>query len=384
MLTLLSSLIFLILLFAAAQLFFGVRKMFALCDVAAWPAKEGPLVSLIVPACNEEENIEAALLSLVSQEYDNLEIIVVNDRSTDFTQEILDRLGKSYPRITFIKIDELPQGWFGKANALAKGTALARGDYLLFTDADVLMEKTVVARAVSYMENKGSDHLTLVFKNISAGWLLNSLIVEAGSGLFLLFKPWLVSKRASRAFIGIGAFNMLKKDVYEKIRGHETIRMHPIDDMMLGKAVKMSGFKQDCLLATDLVTVPWYGSVGEMVNGLQKNVFSVIHYRITLVPAVLCIIGALGILPTVGALFGSGIVQGVCLATVLLKCCTFFVSLRFLNLPIQYTPGVLITPFLSIYIVLKAACSTMKNNGIFWRGTHYSLKKLKESKPLFF
>jgi len=380
----LSCLVFFLHLVAVIQLFWGVRSMGDLRGVDCHVKNCGPLVSIIVPACNEEQGIEQGLQSILAQEYENIEIIVLNDRSTDATPDVLSRLKNSYPQITCINIEELPKGWLGKSHALATGAGYARGKYLLFTDADVIMEKTVVARAVRYVERHSVDHLSLVFKNISKGWLLNSLVVDTGTGLFLLFRPWLVKQKRRSQFIGIGAFNMVTKEAYEKVNGHDSIKMHPIDDIMLGKVMKRAGFRQDCLLATEMVTVPWYGSVGDMAKGLEKNLFSVMHYRLLLVPFALSVIVLLGIMPTLGLLSDSGAVQWVSLATVMVKLGTFYSSLKFLNLSVKFTPGVLVTPFLSLYIVLRSVYTTVKNNGIIWRGTHYSLKKLKASAPLFF
>jgi len=375
-----------VVIISTALLAIGIKKMQRLGDVDAElsDAVTAPMVSVIVPACNEEEHIEQALQALLAQDYPNLEIIVVNDRSTDTTGHILQGLQTRYPRLTVHEITNLPDGWMGKSHALTKGAALAEGTYLIFTDADVMMEKTAISRAVQYVCKNKLDHLTLIFKNISGGMLLNSLILDAGMGLLLLFRPWAARKKGSRAFVGIGAFNMVKKTVYDAIGGHEHLKMHPIDDMMLGKLIKTNGFRQECLLAYDYIRVPWYSSVNAMVNGLQKNMFAVLHYRLLLIPVVLFILVTVTILPFWGAVLGKGLIQAVCFVTTGVRLAGFYSGLRTQKLPAWYLPGAVITPYISIFILLKSVITTVRSKGIFWRGNHYELEEMKKSAPLLF
>lgn len=361
-----------------------MRKMQNLCDVEIVDDACGPLVSIIVPACNEEENIEKSLLSFLAQDYQNLEIVVINDRSTDNTAKILNQLKSRFARLIVHEICELPEGWMGKSHALSKGAALAEGKYLIFTDADVVLEKTTIGRAVTYMTKNRLDHLTMIFKNTTHGWLLNSLILDSGMGLFFVFRPWLAKKSGNRRFIGVGAFNMVKKSVYLEIGGHESIKMHPIDDMMLGKTIKENGYFQDCLLAYDFVKVPWYNSVSAMINGLQKNMFALVHYRISLIPLVLFAIIVASILPVWAVVFGDKYVQMICLLTLGLRLVTFYKGLRLQGLPVYYLPGIVITPYISCYIILKSAIITLKNGGILWRGQHYALSDLRKTEPFLY
>ena len=358
--------------------------MRSLGDIAIGKMADAPLVSIIIPACNEEKNIEKSLLSILDQDYENIEIIVVNDRSTDHTMEVLKKLNESFPRILIHEITELPKGWMGKSHALFTGAALAKGKYLIFTDADVVLEKTTVTKAVGYVLNNQLDHLTLIFKNMTSGWLLNSLILDSAIGLMVVFRPWLAKKKNKRWFVGIGAFNMVRREAYYEIGGHEAIKMHPVDDMMLGKTIKQHGFSQDCLLAYDFVVIPWYDSVRAMINGLEKNMFAVLHYRVALVPVALLLIIVPSILPVWGAVFGGIYVQMVCLLTMGIRLFTFFQGLRLQGLPQWYLPGCIITPYISCYIILKSAFVTLKNRGIVWRGQHYALAELRKTTPFLY
>lgn len=367
---------------SVADLFFGIRSMTTLASIKPLKNERQPRISIIVPACNEEKNIEQAILSQLQQRYTNLEVIAINDRSTDATGTILERLQCEHDNLRVLHISELPDGWMGKANAMQQGAEMADGEYLLFTDADIIMEDSTLARAMHHVSINKLDHMALVFKNISPGWLLNSLILESGAGLIQLFRPWRAKKTTARNFIGVGAFNMLRKDTYFAVGGHQHIRMHPIDDIMLGKMIKRNGYSQECLLGTDLVAVPWYGSVKEMVNGLMKNVLAVINYRFILLIPLLFGMVVLNILPLWGVIFSEGYAQLIWTAVILIKTAAFYYGSRLLDITPWCALGTLLTPYISVYIVLRAAWLNFSEKGIYWRGTHYSIDKLRSNQPI--
>jgi len=368
---------------SAVTIAIGIHKMKRLSEVEIGKFADFPLVSIIVPACNEEKNIEHSLSSHLQQGYPNLEVIAVNDRSIDNTAGVLRDIQARFPRLIVKDIDKLPEGWMGKNHALAVGAVMAKGEYLVFTDADVVLERTTIARAVSYMCKNHLDHLTLIFKNMTHGWLLNSLILDSGLNLLYLFRPWTVKKNSSRCFVGIGAFNMVRRSAYREIGGHQGFKMHPIDDLMLGKVIKEHGFFQDCLLAYDFVSLPWYDTIGAMIHGLEKNMFALIHYRVSLIPFLLLAIIIPGVIPVWGVFFGDSQVQVICLITVTIRLMSFYQGVRLQGLSGWYVPGGLITPYLLCYIVIKSACVTLKHGGIFWRGQYYALEDLRQAAPLF-
>lgn len=372
------------LLYSVFVLSTGMKKMKRLEAQPGYNGSSGPKVSIIVPACNEEENISTALQSLLSQDYPNLEIIAVNDRSTDNTGNIIETLAQGQSKLTYHEITALPAGWLGKCYALQVGAGIANGDYLIFTDADVRLEKTVVSRAMNYVANRQLHHLTLIFKNKSPGWLLNSFVLDAGLGLLALFRPWKLSDKKAWYFLGIGAFNMVEKKAYLQIDGHRQIRMQPIDDIILGKFLKRSGCNQDCLLGDDFVTVPWYSSLRQMAIGLEKNMFTILHYRFWAVVPALFIFGVITIFPQWGAVFCTGKTQIACCAAVVIRLLIFLRGLMEQKLPLYYFAGGLITPYITCYVLLRSVFVTMKNKGIVWRGQHYPLGELKKQEPIIF
>ena len=373
---------FLFNLYAAIDLLLGMRKMRNLADIVKLPADRQPMVSIIVPACNEENTVEPALRTLLGQEYENLEIIVVNDRSTDRTGEVLSKVKKEHPTLRILEINDLPPGWLGKNHALHRGALKAEGDYLLFTDADILFDKTTIARAMTIIVREGFDHLALIFRNIARGHLLNAMMVDAGAGLFFLFKPWKVSDPKSTNFVGVGAFNLVKKSVYFKTGGHETIRMHPIDDIMLGKTIKQNGFRQECLSGYDFLSVHWYDSPGTMIRGLMKNIFALFNFRVSFALLAVTMVCLMAVFPFWGIFLLPEIPGFLCLATIGIRLTSFAYGARLTGTSYLTIPYSLLTPYINIFIILKGMWTTLRNNGINWRGTHYSLDELKHNRPI--
>ena len=378
----LSFLVFLISFSIMLQVFWGNLKMQNLNTTLPARDTDVPLVSIIVPACNEETTLEPALRSLLQQDYPHLEIIVIDDRSTDTTFAVITKLGKEFPEIRVKQVKELPMGWLGKNHALSMGAKMALGDILLFTDADIVMAPSTLSRAVSYFIHENLDHLSLIFRNLAPGGLLNAMVIDALGGLFLLLRPWDVRKKNSKAFIGVGAFNMIRNKAYLALGGHGAFKMHPIDDIMLGKRVKQQGFSQDCLQGGDFVQVRWYESIPEMVRGLMKNIFALYNYRIDFVAVAILGIILLTIVPVWGLLIPQGTVRIFFGASILCRFAVFVTNARSMKVHVAVVFWSLITPYITVYTVIKAVWTTLRNQGIDWRGTHYPLKQLKKEEPL--
>lgn len=357
----------------------GMRRMITLDDVPPLQQENVPKVSVIIPACNEAETIEPALKSILAMDYSDLEVIAVNDRSVDRTGAVLEQMQKKYPGLQIYAISELPEGWLGKNHALQYGAERARGEYLLFTDADIIMEKSSLARAMRHMLENGLDHMSMFFKSIAPGGLLNALILDAGGGLMLWLKPWKAKDPKSKRYMGVGAFNLVKSDVYKAIDGHRTIAMHPIDDVMLGKVIKDSSFSQDCLLGHNFIQVEWYATVREFISGLMKNTFAFYNYKMVNVLFGVLAVVIINILPVLAFFFTSGITRGLFGAAVMVRILSFANGFSNTGINPWYSVWALVTSYVYIYIALKAAITTTINRGIVWRGTYYSLDELKSN-----
>lgn len=375
--TLLTLLIFALSLLILFESLTATRHIGLLDAVAPLADAKPPLVSIIIPALNEEQHIETALTSVLALAYPRLEIIVLNDRSTDATPEILERMARHHPRLRVVHIRELPLGWLGKNHALHLGAEQARGEFLLFTDADVRLAPDTISRAAARMQEKSLDHLCLIFQLDLPSPLLAMLAADSLSGLLTVFKPWRTLEPDSRYFFGAGGFNLVRRSLYMKFGGHYPIRLCPVDDILLGRLIKASGGRQECLNGRAFVSVPWYGSVGEMVRGLRKNVFAVLDYRLSGLAVATMLILCCQILPLWGLLLTDGWPQLLCGLTLADTALSLWISIRSLGLNPACLRWFLLTPYLKLYLIWQGAWAVLNKGGIDWRGTFYPLDELR-------
>src|ERR1700724_768166 len=200
-----------------------------------------PKVSIVVPARNEEEQIRETLVQLLTLDYSNYEIIVVNDRSTDRAGQIMDEVAASsqaHSLLKVIHISELPSGWLGKTHAMWTAVQQASGDWLLFPHADVLLHHDSLRRAVAYAEAEGADHVVL-FPRMIMKRPGEKMMIAFFQALFVFgHRPWKVADPKARDHMGVGAFNMVRRSVYDAVGTYRALRMEVLDDMKLGKVVK--------------------------------------------------------------------------------------------------------------------------------------------------
>jgi glycosyltransferase involved in cell wall biosynthesis len=370
----------LLVLATAVEFAVGNRSLSRLGNVAPFQNTKAPKVSVIVAARNEARKIEASLRSILAQDYPNLEFIVVDDRSTDETGSILDRLTNKDARVHVVHITELPKGWLGKNHAQHFGAERATGELILFTDADVVMERSVISRAVAWLHREEIDHLAITPQLQMPGLLLGMFGGAFGLFFGLYAKPWKARDPKSPRHIGIGAFNLVRAEAYRAIGGHRAIAMRPDDDMKLGKLLKKCGFHQDLVRSDGLITVEWYSSVGELVRGLEKNVFAGVEYSLTAVVASSIAQLVVFVWPLVALAFTDGVTWWLNLAIVGSLAMLYMDNAHCHGAKRWHCVGFPVTAILFQYIIWRATLKTLVNNGIDWRGTHYSLPELKANK----
>jgi glycosyltransferase involved in cell wall biosynthesis len=355
--------------------FVGLKTLHRLEDEA--PLLEGPPVSIIVAARNEEKDIERCVLSQLKQTYSNIEWILVNDRSTDRTGQIMDDLKKMDSRIKVIHVSTLPDGWLGKNHALYTGAQHASGELLLFTDADVLFQKDAVGKAVRYFIRNKLDHLTAAPNLHGKSFWLRTFVAFFLFGFSYFKRPWMANRPHSKIGTGIGAFNMISREAYARFGTHENIKMRPDDDLMLGMKIKQMGMQQRIVTAMDLLEVEWYGNLKEALVGLEKNTFAGLHYRISMVLFAIAGVFISQVLPfftvfsahwTILSL--ANIILIAIIYTMIIKRMTTHSPLLFLVFPI--------TALIFIYSIIRASFLTFRRGGIVWRGTKYRLSELRE------
>jgi glycosyltransferase involved in cell wall biosynthesis len=319
----------------------------------------------------------------------DLEVIAVDDRSTDETGMAMDALEQEAPaaRVRYVveHVRELPAGWLGKPYAMARGTALATGEWLLFTDADVVFAEDTLARALGWLELEGADHL-LVVPTVMAR--------SAGEAMMLPFlhvlsiwgpRLWRVADPRSRDAVGVGAFNLMRRSTYEAVGGWERLRMEVIEDLRMGYLIKQAGFASRVVTGHNLVRIRWAHGAWGVVDNLTKNVFAAFRYRIGLIVAGTVATAITCLLPFVGLVLGLGwdrawlwpsLVSLAALAALYWRYREFAdpsgaaTMLRLAAFPAA--------ALVFIYAMVRSTVLTLMRGGVVWRGTFYPLRELRE------
>ena len=234
-------------------------------------ARALPRVSIVIPARNEEEDVESAVRSHLAQDYSDLEVIVVDDSSTDRTPEILDALAREDARLTVVAGSNPPAGWLGKPHALHLGARAADGDLLLFADADVRYHPRALREAVTVLEDRQLDLLAFFPRFENRGFWENVLLPFLSIAVFLGFGFLALSRRIPLA-MGAGAGNLVRRRAYDGVGGHAAIRNSVVDDVRLAVTLKRAGFRVAAFRSEDRVAVRMYRGFRDVWNGFTKNV----------------------------------------------------------------------------------------------------------------
>jgi glycosyltransferase involved in cell wall biosynthesis len=348
-----------------------------------------PSLTIVVPARNEEAEIEPALRSLLQLNYPQYEVVAINDRSTDQTGEIMERLAAeptSQGRLRVVHVKDLPAGWLGKVHAMWTGAQQAglqshpqfKPDWILFTDADCVFAADSVRRAMHYTLNTNTDHLVLFptahMKRLGERMMISFPQVMSNFAM----RPWKIRDPKARDHVGVGAFNLVRRTTYEAIGTYEKLRLEVVDDVKLGEAIKKSGLRQDVVFGPGLVTLRWAVGAAGVVSNLEKNLFAFLQFRIALVLAVCAVTSFFCIGPFAGLLFAAGWARAPFAVAVAMIAIAYSYTGRYMaSSPLLF----LTCPVAAIvfaYATLQSAFTALRDGAITWRGTKYSLKELKK------
>ena len=343
------------------------------------PAADGecPSISLIFAARDEQQKLPGALATLIAIDYPKLEIIAVDDRSSDATPRILDEFAAAHDRLKAVHVGELPAGWLGKPHALQKAYEMSTGEYLVFTDADVKFQSDALRRAITLLGERGLDHLTL-FGDVERSNFWDTLLITFfGMGFQLATDPYQVSNPNSRSYAGIGAFQIVKRGTYEVLGTHRRLAMEVIDDMKLGKLVKHAGFRSGIAVAQDAISVEWHLGMSNLIRGLEKNFFAAAQYSPFLVTGQILSLLIFNVLPFAGLFFDHGWAR-------IFSAIAVFIALCFhagVDIVMRVSPLYCLTlpigAVLFAFILFRSMVVTLRQRGIFWRGTFYPLDELR-------
>ncbi len=356
---------------------YGAVRLPWLKDYALAADAECPRISLLFAARDEEEKLPRALATMVALDYPNLEIVAVDDRSADATGKILDEFAANHPQLRVVHVRDLPAGWLGKPHALQKAYEASSGEWLVFTDADVTFQPGALRRVISLVRTRKMDHLALLGDVERSGFWDTVLITFFGMGFQLAVDLYQVSNPNSRAYVGVGAFQMLKRSAYEACGTHRRLAMEVIDDMKLGKLVKQSGFRSGVAVAQDAVSVEWHLGLRNLVKGLEKNFFAGAQFSGAMAAMQMAGLLVFNVLPFCGLFFGGEWIRVLAGISVLIAMGFHLGGDVVMRVSPLYCLTLPLGATLFAYILLRSTVVTLRQGGIYWRGTFYKLEELR-------
>jgi hypothetical protein len=341
-----------------------------------------PSLSVVVPCRNEAAGVEPAVRSLLAQDLPGLEVVAVDDRSEDATGAILDRLAAADRRLTVVHLTALPEGWLGKNHAMEAGGRQARGEWLLFTDGDVVFGPGALSRALGFARANGLGHVAAAPRFLAPGLLERAFVTGFAAFGSLAFRVHQLRRPGTAGFVGIGAFNLVRRADWERVGGHRRLRLEVVDDVKLGLVLRRSGVPQGALLAGPLVSVRWQEGFVRSVTGLVKNAFAATEYRPLVAAgaaAAFLVVGLAPLLLAAAALAaGVPLAAGLALAALLLGLLLHGAVAR-QTADASGVEGLLfplVTTLLAAVLLWSALLAGWRG-GVRWRGTLYPLADLR-------
>ena len=263
--------------------------------------KSLPFVSVIIPARNEEGKIGRCIDSILKQDYPNFEVVIINDRSTDRTGDIIGEFAAKDKRIKFVQGKEAPDGWIGKCNALANAVGYASGEFFIFTDADTFHQPNSIRDAISHAIVEKCDLLSFVpVQELGSFW--ERLVMPVLLGSFLLGDPFhtVNDPEAARAY-AYGQYILCRRSSYHAIGGHQSVRDEIVEDHAIGRVFKEKGHKVNVADGKTLYSVRMYTDFESLWQGWTKNVYSLIDSKIFNLVFLVIMLNTILLLPYLGA-----------------------------------------------------------------------------------
>lgn len=352
-------------------------------------SKSNPKVSIILPARNEEEFIGKCLDSLVKQDYENYEIIVIDDSSEDKTGEIISEYAKKYPKIIPVSARPKPDGWMGKNWACMEGYGKATGELLLFTDADTKHAENIITLAVSHLNSFGLDALSAIPKMLTFDFWTNITLPMISTFLHTRFSALNVNDPAKKTGYFFGSFFILKKTTYQEVGTHEGVKQEIIEDGALGKKVKEAGYKMKMVRAEHLVEAIWARDKGTLWNALKRlmiplylqsgkiaiGIFFAIVFLLFVPFPILAISTSLAIDATSAKI--------LCMTSAIASVLIYIGAIMEVKFGLKIKLGYAIfAPLGSLVVVLgflSGLLQAKRTSSVTWRGRSYSMKDHSQS-----
>lgn len=348
------------------------------------PLDAWPKVSLIIPACNEAETLEPAMCAKLQSTYPNLEIILIDDRSTDETPAIVDSLARRDSRLIPLHLTTLPMGWLGKVNAMNEGVVRATGEWLLFSDADVHVANDTLERVISHCEEEKLDHFSLWPTLWPVSPLIDTAFLSFTRLGLVLGRSWKTSDSGSNATVGVGAFNLVRRSAFEATAGFEWLRMETADDYGLAQMIKRSGGRSNFAHGGEHVGLHFVHSMAQAARSAEKGA-TVFKFRLRGVFAFAVAMLSLEAAPFAALFtFGTPLLVWLGAAGTLLALTASGVIARASG---QKLTSALLTPIgspLILGLTIRGGWLAWRNQGIRWRGTLYPASALLAGRRIDF
>ncbi|MCK6526032.1 glycosyltransferase [Myxococcota bacterium] len=366
---------------AAAALYargaWEVARTRRLGDVPAPDPPAWPLLSVVVAARDEAETLEDAARTLLLQDYPALQVVLVDDRSTDGTSAIVDRLAED-PRVEAVHVPDLPRGWLGKVHAMHQGSRRARGDFVLYTDADVRFAPGALRRVVAVAEAERADLLSVMPLIEGGGVAMQATVSMFGLAFFATTRTSAVGEPGSDAYAGVGAFALVRRPAFEATEGLEWLRLEVADDLGLALLLHRHRARARFLLGHDHLSVRWYAGLAEMMRGQEKNAFAVLAgYSLPRAVLTAAVLPWLALAPPLALFHGRPALAGLGALAVAAHVLAALVAWRRARRPLGAT---LLMPLGLVVIpvtLLRSALVTLRLGGVRWRDTHYPLAEMR-------
>jgi GNAT superfamily N-acetyltransferase len=355
-----------------------VRAIPTLRDDRSPAPPRWPRVSIIVAARNEEEDLERGIRTRLADDYPDLQIVLVEDRSTDGTPAIADRLAASDPRITVVHLTELPEGWLGKLHAMHRGVEAADGEWLLFSDADVEFAPGALRRAIALCEHDARDHMAVLPEFREHGLAIDATLDVFCHVLVAGGRLWQVADTASTAAVGGGMFNLVRRAAFDRTPGFEWLRLEIADDVVLGQMLKRHGARPIVVNAVGEVSLNFYRTLGEMAWGLEKSGFAVIG-RFSYVALLVASLSGVALHGGFLAGFAHPLPWVRALAAVTLAMAVASQVLVTRTMRRSLAPALLFpVGMLSMAVMaMRSGWMVWRRGGVAWRGTLYKVADLR-------
>jgi hypothetical protein len=336
-----------------------------------------PRVSILFSALDEAEKLPAALASFQAQDYPDFEVVAVDDRSEDATGSILDAAARADSRLKVVHVTSLPAGWLGKPHGMRTAFEHSTGEWLVFTDADVRFQPDVLHSTIALAQQRHLDHLTL---------LCHAEMFTVGEKIAMTFfalaflmglRPWRASDPRSSAYVGVGAFQLIRRDAYEKMGTHRRLAMEVVDDVKLGKLVKVAGLRSGVAKAGRAVSVHWHAGLGNIIRGTTKNCYATTGFRLWVAAGQVFGFLLMFVFPWIALPFVHGWARiFAAVAIVLPVLAQVGAALEFEESPL-YAVTQPLGALIFVWMIVRSTFATLRQGGIYWRGTFYPIEELK-------